>query len=317
MNKKSMSQKLSSADKLYAKGETEAALEKYLDVLLQGEPDAGLYLKIAHCIKILQEFESAVEYYEKSLELDADNLETLFNYAESMAELGEHQGAVEIFDQVIERAAVSGGNIGAIAEARKKKSSSVLLNRAGGALLKQNDLDAAYEKFIKAIELDPEDRRNYLNIGVIFINRGDLPAAIEWMGKALAVDPGYIRGYFNLGTLQLKAGYFRRAIDIFNRALDIEPGHPDCDDIVTNLNKARDELESAEARLLSSLRGDQLRVDMGELLDLANAVFAEPIEAVDVAITQAGDYRMIAHAADGHYEALLEDGELVTRKMPG
>ncbi|MBS1198695.1 MAG: tmtc3 [Proteobacteria bacterium] len=315
--KKSMPQMLSSADKLYNQGEIESALEKYQTVLAQGKPDAGLYQKIAHCNKILGEFEEARDYYEKSLELDADNLETRFNYAESLAELGEHDEAIEAFDQVIKRAAVTGGDIGAIAEARKKKSNSVLLNRAGGALLKQGDLDGAYEIFIKAVDLDPGDRRNYLNIGVIFINRGDLSAAIEWMGKALEVDPGYIRGYYNLGTLHLKAGYFRRAIDIFNHALHIEPGHPDCDDIVTNLNNAQDQLESAEAELLSRLRGDQPNVDLDELRNLANAVFAEQIEAVDVAITQTGNTRMIAHAANGHYEALLDEGELVTRKMPG
>ncbi len=317
MNDETIALTLSCADEFYARGEIDAALAKYYDVLVQVEPDAALYRKIAHCNKILGEFENARDYYEKSLELDADNFETLFNYAETLAESGEHEEAIEAFDRVSQLAAATGGDIGAIAESRRKKSASVLLNRAGGALLKHGDLDGAYENFIRAIELDPDDRRNYLNIGVIFINRGDLPAAIEWMQKALEVDPGYIRGYFNLGTLHLKAGHFRRAIDVFNRALHIEPGHPDCDDIVTNLYKAQDQLELAEEELLACLRGDQAKVDLGELCNLANAVFADQIEAVDVAITQTGAYRMIAHAGDGHYEALLEEGELVTRKLPG
>lgn len=303
------------ADELYANGDAGSALEKYYDALFQVEPDAALFQKIAHCNKILGDDENAREYYEKSLELDPENFESLYNYGESLANLGEHELAIEAFDRVIQQASATGGDIAVLAESAKKKSSSVLLNRAGGALMKEGNLDAAYESFIKAIELDPQDRRNYLNIGVIFINRGDLLSAIEWMGKALRIDPHYIRGYYNLATLHLKAGHYRRAIDVFNQALRIEPGHPDCEDIVTNLYVAQDKLDSSEEALVPVLRGDQIQINMENVKELANALLPDQIESVDIAITNGGEYRMIAHSADAHYEVVLEDGELKIRML--
>lgn len=70
-------------NEFYLNGNFNKALDCYFKHLFKNEPSAELFMKIGHCNKMMNDNENAIEYYIKSLELEPENLESLFNCAEA------------------------------------------------------------------------------------------------------------------------------------------------------------------------------------------------------------------------------------------
>jgi tetratricopeptide (TPR) repeat protein len=310
-----MNDKIVEGDQLLVDGMAYEALQKYLDALVAGETTAYLYKKIGHCNKILGDNENAIDYYEKSLELDDQDFEVLYNCGEAYQLNNQLDEAIELYDSVIDLAAGTGGDIIDLAEQKKKEAQSVLLNRQGGNLMKEQNYDEAKQCFLEAIELNPLDRRNYLNIGVIYLKQGDTDQAIEWMNKTIEIDPRYIRCYYNLGTIYYKTGRYKNAIDIFEKALQISPDDADSEDIQTNLSLAQTEFETTWNELLQILEGQQVQISTDDIAVKATAVIGVEINSVDIAIQSDGKYQVIAYSSENNFKISFKDGELIINKL--
>jgi len=297
-------------DKLLAQGDAENALQKFLDALFQETPTAELFKKIGHCNKIMGENENAIEYYDKSLELEPENIEVLFNKAEALQLINNLEDAIFLYSQVIETAKETGGNIIELAERKRSEAQSVLCNRAGGLLMKEGNFEEARQEFLNAIELNPNDRRNYMNIGVIHLKQGDIDQAIEWMEKTIEIDNGYIRCYYNLGTIYLKKGWYKHAIDIFEKALQIAPDDVDAEDINTNLQNAIENLKDAESRLLEMVGAEVMNISLDEIASLATSVIGDEILSVDSVIQNDGKYRFIAYSQNAVFNINSKNNKL-------
>jgi tetratricopeptide (TPR) repeat protein len=289
------SEKVLQGDQLFSQGDTEAALNCYLDALFMADPTAALFVKIAHCNKVTGELENALEYYEKALELEGDNAEALFNAGECLFSLDRPEEGLAFMDRVISACGEAAGSIGELARQRKNQVEASRLNRAGGALLKEGRMDEAREAFEQAIALNPSDERNYANLGVVFVKSGDIAGGIEWMRKAIEVNPAYVRGYYNLGTLLLRTGYYRQATDIFSRALEAEPDGRDSNDIRTNLQVAEENLRACGAELSDLLKGVNPQIDNQQVTTLLNGIAEEAVSSVDIIFSHAGSMKCIAY----------------------
>ncbi len=301
---------ISIGDNLYAQGDVENALQKYLDALFQEKPTADLFKKIGHCNKILGDNQNAIEYYDKSLELDSENIEVLYNKAEALQLLNNLEDAIFLYDNVIELAGPLGGNILDLAKQKKKEANSVLFNREGGRLMKEQNFDDAKQAFLNAIELNPNDRRNYMNIGVIYLKLGDTDQAIEWMKKTIEIDEYYIRCYYNLGTIYLKKGWYKHACSIFEKALQISPDDADAQDINTNLQNATENYQEAQTSLFKMVNGQVININLNEIASLATAVIGEEILSVDSVIQANGKYQFIAYAQNLIFKITANDMDL-------
>jgi len=299
--------KIHQGDTLYSEGQIEKALNLYLDCLFETEPDSELYMKIAHCNKLLLDSDNALEYYEKSLEKDSKNIESMYNLAEIYLEKYNEDEATKHFKRILELSNPE-SSIAHLAQEKIDTMRSTQLNREGGELMSAGNYEEALDVFLEAIELNPKDKRNYLNIGVIFIKNGDLDKAKEWIHKAIEIAPDYIRAYFNLGTLYLKTSYYKIAQNIYKQAILIDPTSKDAADIDKNLKIAEDCLNKALNDLLGYLKGQQMLMNTSLTVELLNQVCPEEINSYDVVYSESGRIRIIAYSKKGIFEcSILQD----------
>jgi len=224
--------------------------------------------------------------------------------------LGRYDDAIATISSLINLTEGTGKEIYEVAKSRKNQIQSQKHNYQGGVLMKENRFDEAKEEFLSAIELFPSDRRNYANIGIIFIKNGDADSAIEWMRKAIEIDENYVRGYYNLGTLLIQKSFFKQAIDVFNKALEIEPEGRDSEDIRRNLAVAEQNYEIPKTELLNILSGKMPQISNDYVLELSNSILPEKILSIDFLITKNNKNKVIAYAEENKYEISLTDDNL-------
>lgn len=103
---------------------------------------------------------------------------------------------------------------------------------AAMAELRAGDLNAAFEKVSRALELDPKYPAALSYAGFIEIRRGNVKSASDYFARALAAEPDTCDAALFLGLLQENAGmqgeareYYARAMRCFTAAADT-PGAP-------------------------------------------------------------------------------------------
>lgn len=303
---------LKNADENYNQGNVEIALNLYFDYLFSNEPTSYLYMKIAHCNKTLNDFENAGEYYEKSLELDESNYESLYYYADCLMLTGRYDEAAEKIGILT---TLPNNYFYELAIEKKSEILSRKHNNLGGIYIKENKLDEAEEEFLKAIELYPKDKRNYTNLGVVYIRRNNPQKAIEWMKKAVEIDENYIRGYYNLGTILLKNGYYKQSVDIFNKALEIDPENDDCSDIRKNMNVAVENLNTSTEDFKNQLSESTIQISNEYILELSNNVLPENVDSIDFLFTKNNKRYVLAYCGTKNYKIYIENDILKTELM--
>ncbi len=159
--------KINQGDKLYGEGKTFEALQCYYDYLWAEKPTAGIYLKIANCNKLLNDIENAFEYYEKVLEIEPENIEALFNIADTYRRLNKIENSAETYNKILTLYPDTQSSIHQSATKYKNEIKSIVMSKIGVNSLKQKNYDTAILNFKEAIDLNPDDHKNYSNIGVV------------------------------------------------------------------------------------------------------------------------------------------------------
>lgn len=102
------------------------------------------------------------------------------------------------------------------------------LARQAAALMGQNKIDAAIEKYTQAIKLSPKFADAYVKRGLARRTKGDLPGAIDDYETAISIDPQSVAGnrfvaqaYSNRGFIQLDNLNVDTAIADFTKAINI------------------------------------------------------------------------------------------------
>jgi tetratricopeptide (TPR) repeat protein len=87
----------------------------------------------------------------------------------------------------------------------------------------EGDLEAAEEAYLRVIELDPQNKFAYYNLGVIAQGRGDLGQAESNYRTAIGIDAQFVPALFNLAILQTEAGANAEAIEMYETIIELEP----------------------------------------------------------------------------------------------
>jgi tetratricopeptide (TPR) repeat protein len=298
-------------EELMQSGNYQEALNLFYDELFKGEPTAELYKKIAHCNKYLKDDENAVDYYKKSLEIAPDDVEVIFNLAESLKDLNELEEATEYYQNISRNPKFEASEIGKISAQKIKEIHSTLKNREGGQLLKEGNFEEALRAFAQAMELNPNDRRNYLNTSVVYLKQGNIEEAVRWMQKTIEIDPYYLRAYFNLGTIYYQTNRFKKAIAVFEKAIEISPDDPECNDIRKNLAAASAACENAANELIQYADGEIISIALDKISELAASVIDDDISSADMSIMTDGKYHFFAYGKNKTYKIISEDGNLL------
>ena len=81
----------------------------------------------------------------------------------------------------------------------------------------------AASHFRKAIEIDPNYKEAYYNLGNALDDTGDLKGAVENYRRAIEIDPKLKEAYYNLGSALDDTGDLKGAVENYRRSIEIDP----------------------------------------------------------------------------------------------
>jgi tetratricopeptide (TPR) repeat protein len=112
-------------------------------------------------------------------------------------------------------------------EGKPDRAKAARLNNLGVALMNQQRMDKAVEKFDEALAADPTLSTAELNKGIALLNQQKLPEADEALKRAAALTPNDPRVWYNFGLLYRSEGKNEQGIEAFNKVLKIDPKDQD------------------------------------------------------------------------------------------
>jgi len=90
---------------------------------------------------------------------------------------------------------------------------------------KANDIERAIDCYKKALESEPKDIVTLYNLGSANISKNSLPEAEKYLKMALEIDPAHGDSYFNLGSAYARMGNFDKAIECYSKVIAICPSY--------------------------------------------------------------------------------------------
>ncbi|MBF0556214.1 MAG: tetratricopeptide repeat protein [Nitrospirae bacterium] len=244
------------ADKITVDIITEAINEKDANVSI-------LLNNLGYSFNTLGEYEKAIEYCEKALEIDLASLgdkhpivaRDFNNIGGAWYSLGEHKKSIDYFEKALKIDLVSLGD--------KYPIVATDYNNIGAAWKYLDEHKKAIYYYEKALKIDlvllgdkhSNVARDYNNIGMVWYGLGENKKAIEYCEKALEINlaslgdkhPNVASGYNNIGLAWNGLGEYKKTIKYYNKALAIftdvfGDNHPSTKTCKNNLEIAKSEL---------------------------------------------------------------------------
>ncbi|MGN0018750.1 MAG: tetratricopeptide repeat protein [Candidatus Gastranaerophilaceae bacterium] len=229
------------ADKLYKEQNYEQALKLYNDILLYTS-NSDLYVKLGDCYNNTGKSATAIEYWEKAIELDSKN-------ATAFIELGNYYFNKNQLEKAITYW------ISSLITVPEEPTSN--LNLAIAYTFKEMPLEAFsyYEKYLKYAQdknshkyieikekLDKNKKlaNNYLKLGVQYQLRGEVNEALKAYKKAAGYCPMFSKAFLNIGALYYSDRRYAEAVTYWRKAEILDPGYSK---IISNLAIAYDMLQ--------------------------------------------------------------------------
>ena len=171
------------------------------DLVDDCEQHADLHLRVDSCTEIIV----SGKWSEDVL------LWAHFGRGRAYHDLGQHQRAIEDFDQAIRR---------------DPRSALAYYNR-GLAYAALANHQLAIQSYDEAIRLDPHHAHSYIGRGNIYSDLGEHQRAIEDFDQAIRRDPRSALAYYNRGNAYAALGNYQRAIESYDEAIRLDPDHAD------------------------------------------------------------------------------------------
>lgn len=163
--------------------------------------------------------DEAIEYYRRSLALDADRPLTHNNMGNALSQKGQYDEALAHLRRAIELKPDYHGawlNLGLVFSYRK-------------------EWDRAIECYSKAVEIEPKFNEAWTAMGLAYWNKGQPQPAVSAYRKAIALKPEYVEARINLASALSETGSSDEAIEQLLAALQTNPGGPYSSVILFNL----------------------------------------------------------------------------------
>ncbi|MBE9170125.1 tetratricopeptide repeat protein [Pleurocapsales cyanobacterium LEGE 06147] len=114
-------------------------------------------------------------------------------------------------------------------QANLNPNSAKIQTDLGNLYKKKRQWKVAVACYQKAIALDSQYARAYLNLAKILVQEGKLEKAADYLYRALSLKPELApaKNHFYLGNTFCKQGKLEQAIDCYKRAVDLQPNFPE------------------------------------------------------------------------------------------
>ena len=183
---------------------------------------------------------AAIDYFNKLIEAEPDNLGHLLTRAGLWKELGEDENAMNDYAELIQRKPSTGSynNRGLAWYDQRKYDEAIadfdsalsldpdyatgLYNRARCWRAKK-DYDKAISDYTKAINLTTDHSLYYQGRGTLYETMGDFDNAIKDLSTCVRIDSKNAEAYYRRGSTYHAQGDFRKAISDYTKAVNLNP----------------------------------------------------------------------------------------------
>jgi protein O-GlcNAc transferase len=155
----------------------------------------------------LGDYDSAIKYIKKAIELDAGFAEAYNNLGNVIRDKGLIDEAKTYYQKALQI----------------DPNFAIAYNNLGNIYTEEKLSDQAMSSLRKALEINPHFAEAYNNLGRLLTEKGEHNEAISCYQKALQINPDSAEAYNNLGRLLAEKGEHDEAISCYQKALQINP----------------------------------------------------------------------------------------------
>lgn len=236
---------------LYLKKEDKISAVNAFKLALKYEEDNPFYLNsLAFANVQLEQYDSAIELYQKALNLNPDN-EWSAVVAQALAAIyhqikGNSEAAISMLQNALLLSENKSPIYQAIADIyydiedldgaiehytlslNGDENNPKAYSRLAMCYWEKDYIEKAIIYYSKAIDLDPEYDIAYNNLGVIFLDGlGDANRALSYFSNAVDINHNYVLAHFNIGRCHQMLGQKIDAAKAYQTALNLNKIHPE------------------------------------------------------------------------------------------
>lgn len=296
---------LTVAEKLYSEKKYEQALKTYSDLLLHST-DSDIYTKMGNCFEKIGKVQTALEYWEKAIDVDSMNSNAYINlgnyyYSKNKLEKAISYWLASLLSMPEEP--TSNLNI-AVAYAEKGMKTEAFIYYDRYLKYAQNKTSEKYIKIKKRIEKSKKLGNDYLKLGVQLQSQGDSASALKCYIRAAHYCPIYSKVHLNLGSIYYADKKYEEAAKHWSNALYLDPHYPK---IINNLAITYDMLQKFDyaysyySRYLKYIQNNQLELDkittrchkLKPILNSKPYLITNHLEAAEQAISECNYFKAL------------------------
>jgi len=249
-----MYKKFDHAAELGEKGQYEAAIVEWRELLSTNLDDYRIHNDLGAALERTGRYAEAIPEFEKALELNPQYQTLYYNLGRTLLAAGRPDEAIHTFQKGLQY----------------YPESADLHDHLGLALAGKSRIDEAKAEFDKALEINPDDAIAHFALGEALGYKGDWDAAIREYRGALRLNPQSELTHVRLGAALSQQGDLDGAIAEYRDALRLSP---DNDEVHAALGAALgskrdwdDEIAEEQEALRLNPKNEQAHALLGEAL---------------------------------------------------
>ena len=212
------------AKNAYESEDYNQALKIYADMLLYSS-DSDLYVKMGNCFEKLDKQQTAIEYWNKAVEIDPMNSNAMINLGNFYYKKNKINTAIGYWlASLISMPEEPTSNLNlAVAYTLKKMNLEAFSYYEKYLKYSQNKTSEKYYEIKKKVDKNKKLSNDYLKLGVQYQNTGDKLSALKCYKRAVKYCPTFSKIHLNIGSLYYGDKNFEEAVKHWQNAYYLDP----------------------------------------------------------------------------------------------
>jgi len=165
----------------------------------------NLLPRLAYCYAKTGQLIKAKKLLQKSLKIDPDDVDVLYNLAGVCNMLDNNEQAYRLLIKAL----------------ALNKNDPQLLNNLGYVCFRMGRSRKAIDYYREALKINPTDQNVLFNLGSCFYEKGIWEEAKATLEKLIALNKNYSEAWVLLGNVYEQLSRYKKAVDCFNKSLGL------------------------------------------------------------------------------------------------